>query len=161
MTARELWKEFSEETGISAEYDEWAFCGGGEVGDELARLVLTGKKTATSSAHIAYQTENEPLPQAGEYSVILSDSGDAACIIRTVKVSLVPFNEVTAEHAFREGEDDRSLGYWRKVHREAFKPDYAAAGLPFDESGLCVLEEFELVYPEVTGEKRNADEVEQ
>ena len=146
MTARELWTEFSEKTGITADYDEWAFCGGGEAGDELARLVLAGKKTATASAYIAYQTENEPLPQLGEYSVVLFDSGEAACIIQNMGVSLVPFSEVSAEHAYREGEGDRSLEYWKRVHREAFEPDYAAAGLPFEEDGLCVLEEFELVY---------------
>lgn len=42
---------------------------------------------------------------------------------------------------------DRSLSYWRRVHREAFKPEYLAAGKDFDERDLCVLEEFELVYP--------------
>lgn len=145
MNAGELWRRFSQETGTAADYDEWTFCGGGELGDELARLVLAGKKTATASAYIAYQTEHEPLPNVGDYSVVLFDSGEAACIIRNVKVSLVPFNEVSAEHAYREGEGDRSLEYWRHVHKEAFEPDYAAAGLPFDERGLCVLEEFEVV----------------
>ena len=157
MTARELWEEFSRKTGINADYDEWAFCGGGEIGDELAQLVLEGKKTATASAYIAYQTENEPLPQAGEYSVVLFDSGEAACIIRNVRVSLVPFKKVPAEHAYCEGEGDRSLEYWRSVHREAFETDYAAAGLPFDEDGLCVLEEFEPVYSGASYARNSSD----
>ncbi len=45
------------------------------------------------------------------------------------------------------GEDDRSLNKWREVHRRCFAPDYQAAGLEFDETGDCVLEEFEVVYP--------------
>ena len=71
----------------------------------------------------------------------------AACIIRDTKVSIVPFNQVSAEHAYKEGEDDRSLDKWREVHRRAFAPDYKAGGLDFDENGDCVLEEFEVVYP--------------
>ena len=34
-----------------------------------------------------------------------------------------------------------------KMEHRAFAPDYQAADLPFDESGECVLEEFEVVYP--------------
>ena len=72
---------------------------------------------------------------------------EAACIIRDTKVSIVPFNQVSAEHACKEAEDDRSLDKWREVHRRAFAPDYEAADLYFDETGDCVLEEFEVVYP--------------
>ena len=71
---------------------------------------------------------------------------EAACIIRDTKVSVVPFNQVSADHAFKEGEDNRSLKKWREVHRRAFTPDYKAVGLDFDEKGDCVLEEFEVVY---------------
>ena len=81
--------------------------------------------------------------------MILLDSGEAAGVICNTKVTLVPFDEVSAEHAFREGEGDRSLAYWKKVHREAFTPDYEAAGKLFDEHGLCVLEEFALLYPAI------------
>ena len=121
---------------------------GGEVGDRLARLVLDGTKTATASAYIAYENENEPIPKVGDYSVVLFDSGEAACVIMTNKVSLVPFDEVSERHAYLEGEGDRSLAYWREVHEEFFIPDYLAAGKPFDKHGLCVLEEFEIVYKE-------------
>ena len=62
------------------------------------------------------------------------------------KVSVVPFNQVSADHAFKEGEDNRSLKKWREVHRKAFTPDYKAVGQDFDEKGDCVLEEFEVVY---------------
>ena len=82
-------------------------------------------------------------------NVILLDNGEAAGVICDTKVTLVPFDEVSGEHAFREGEGDRSLAYWQKVHREAFAPDYEAAGKPFDEHGLCVLEEFVLRYPAI------------
>lgn len=146
MNAEQMWKQFSEDNHIDASYDAWAFCGGGEVGDRLADLVLKGIKTATASAYISYQTENEDIPKAGSYSVVLYDNKEAACIIQTMHVSLVAYNQVSAEHAYLEGEGDRSLSYWRRVHREAFTPDYQEAGKEFDENGLIVLEQFQVVY---------------
>lgn len=146
MTAKELWQRFTAETGVAATYDAWKFCGGGEVGDRLARLTLDGVKTATASAYVAYEYEGEPIPEAGSYSVVEFSDGEAACIIRDTKVSIVPFGQVSPEHAYREGEGDRSLAYWREVHRDSFLPDHEAAGVPFTEDSLCVLEEFEVVY---------------
>ena len=133
---------------VRQRHDLWKFCGGGAAGDELARLVLAGVKTATASTKIAYETEGEALPEKGIYSVVLFDNGEAACVIWDTKVTVVPFNCVSAAHAYKEGEDDRSLESWRTVHRRVFQPDYAAAGRPFDEAGDCVLEEFEVVYRE-------------
>lgn len=52
---------------------------------------------------IAYDTEKEPLPAPGCYSVILYDNGNAAGIIWDTKVSLVPFDKVSEEYAYKEG----------------------------------------------------------
>lgn len=149
MTPREMWDRFCCEAGLEPDtpHEAWAFCGGGPFADELAALVLEGIKTATASTLIAYETEGEPLPTPGCYSVILYQDGSAAGVIRDTKVSLVPFDQVSAEHAYREGEGTRTLEEWRDIHRRAFAPDYAAAGRAFDECGICVLEEFERVYP--------------
>ncbi len=150
MTAEELWREFCRKKGVdeSTSYEAWAFCGGGPVGDELAGLVLAGTKSATASCLLIYEQENEPLPQVGSYSVLLYDNGEAACVIRNTKVSVVPFGEVSEEHAYREGEGARTLEEWRDVHRRFFAQEYQALGFPFEETScLCVLEEFERVYP--------------
>ena len=66
----------------------------------------------------------------------------AACIIRDTKASVVQFNQVSADYAFKEGGDNRSLNKWCEVHRRAFAKDYEAVGLDFDEKGDYVLEEF-------------------
>lgn len=146
MKAQELWDLFSKENNINDRYEAWAFCDGGEVADILATLVLSGVKTATASSLISYQTENEPIPKPGDYSVILYNNGEAACILRTTSIILTPFDEVPERHAYLEGEGDRSLAYWREVHRDFFTPDYEKAGVLFDEHGIVILEEFELVY---------------
>lgn len=148
MTGEQMWQAFCHATNTdeNTRHDIWKFCGGGIYADELANLVLSGVKTATASTKLAYEMQGEKLPDVGTYSVILFDNDKAACIIRDVKVSIVPFNQVGAEHAYKEGEDDRSLQKWRETHLRAFTPDYEAAGLEFDENGDCVLEEFEVVY---------------
>lgn len=148
MTDKEMWKQFCLKYHIdfNTPYEAWAFCGGGPVATELALLVLEGRKTATASSFIAYETEGEPLPEVGCYSVILFENGKAAGVIKDTKVSLVPFDEVSKEHAYKEGEGQRTLEEWREIHKRAFTPDYQAAGKEFDEKGICVLEEFELLY---------------
>lgn len=144
MNAVEMWERFCEKSGIKADYDDWAF---GGAPDALAELVLNGIKTATASAYPLYEQEQEPLPKAGDYSVILNTKGEAVCIIRTTKVYVVPFREVSADHAFREGEDDRSLESWREVHRDFFTREMNDEGLSFDEDMPVVCEEFMRVYP--------------
>ena len=144
MNAAEMWERFCEKSGIKADYDDWAF---GGAPDALAELVLNGIKTATASAYPLYEQEQEPLPKAGDYSVILNTKGEAVCIIRTTKVYVVPFREVSADHAFREGEDDRSLESWRKVHRDFFTREMNDEGLSFDEDMPVVCEEFMRVDP--------------
>ena len=140
MTAVEMWKQ----SGLAGEYDAWSF---GDDTDGLAALVRGGIKTATCSAYDLYEAEGEDLPKAGDTSVILDSRDEAVCIIRTTRVYVIPFDEVTAEHAFREGEGDRSLEYWRKVHEAFFKEELTSAGLEFSGNSRVVCEEFEVVYP--------------
>ena len=145
MTAEQMWAEFAARTGLKGEdYDAWAF---GDDTDHLARLTLEGVKTATSSALPLYGLEGEPLPEAGEYSVILDSRDEAVCVIRTTRVYTVPFCEVTAEHARREGEGDRSLAYWRRVHEDFFRKELEEAGLAFAPNMPVVCEEFQVVFP--------------
>lgn len=143
-TGKELWDSFAKENNIE-EYncEAWAF---GIEADYLANLVVTGEKTATASAYPLYEVEDEPLPAAGEYSVILDSKDNAICVIQTTKVYVIPFNEVTEEQAFKEGEGDKSLEYWRKVHEKFFTECMEEAGLKFTSDMKVVCEEFVVVY---------------
>ena len=139
MTPEELW----ERSGLAGTYEAWSF---GEAPDKLADLVLQGIKTATCSAYDLYQINNEPLPQAGDYSVILNSSEEAVCIIKTIKVYVTEFKNVSEEHAFKEGEGDRSLEYWRKVHESFLTNELSSVHRSFDEHTKVVCEEFEVIY---------------
>ncbi|MDD5863885.1 MAG: ASCH domain-containing protein [Firmicutes bacterium] len=139
-----MWDHFVQKEKITGHYEAWRF---GGAPDKLAELVLAGTKTATASAYPLYVQEGQMLPQEGSYSVILNTRDEAVCIIRTTKVYSRPFREVSAEHAYKEGEGDRSLNYWRQIHREFFTQEMNADGLTFDEDMPVVCEEFLRVYP--------------
>lgn len=144
MTDSELWSLFVQRENIKeTEYKAWAF---GGTPDKLAKLVIAGIKTATASAYPLYEFENEPLPKEGGYSVILNSNAEAVCVIKTTKVSVVPFSQVTQEHARKEGEGDKSLEYWQKMHRIFFEGCLQNTNLSFDESMLVVCEEFQCIY---------------
>ena len=106
MTHQELWAAYrAVSPDAGEEYEAWAY---GDDPDTLAELTRKGIKTATASAGPLYELEGEPLPQAGEYSVILDSRDEAVCVIRTTRVYSTPFCEVTAEHARKEGEGNRT-----------------------------------------------------
>lgn len=139
MTPEELW----ERSGLTGTYEAWSF---GEAPDKLAELVLQGTKTATCSVYDLYLIYNEKIPQEGDYSIILNSNKEAVCIIRTLKVYVTEFSRVSEEHAFKEGEGDRSLEYWRKVHSNFVTNELASVNKLFDEHSKVVCEEFEVVY---------------
>lgn len=139
MKAEELWKK----SGFSGTYEAWSF---GEAPDKLAELVVQGIKSATCSAYDLYQANDDHIPKAGDYSVILNSVGEAICIIKTTRVYVTEFNKVSLEHAYKEGEGDRSLDYWRKVHKNFLTNELATIHQSFNENTKVVCEEFELVY---------------
>ena len=144
MNPKDMWENFCKNNHLSNEvYEVWAF--GGEP-DKLAELVKRGIKTATSSLYALYELEKELLPKEGSYSVIMDSREEAKCIIKTTRVYVIPFNQVSDTHAYREGEGDRSLAYWRKIHKEFFTDCLREVGLSFSEAMDVVCEEFEIVY---------------
>ena len=145
MTAQEMWNAYKQiNPSIGDEIDAWAF---GVEADLLADLVLKGEKTATASAYDLYAVDNDPLPQEGTFDVILDSKDQAVCIVEITKVSIQPFHQVSADHAYTEGEGDKSLAYWRQVHEEVFTEWMSEAGLTFTPDSKVVLEEFRKVYP--------------
>ncbi len=125
----------------------WSFGSDPREADSLLGLVLSGRKTGTSSAEQPYPLRGEPVPRPGDLSIILDGSGRPRALIVTTAIDVVPFAEVGAEHAAAEGEGDLSLEHWQEVHRTFFAGELAEVGLDFDESTPVVLERFRLLDP--------------
>ena len=83
--------------------------------DELAALVLAGKKTAT-----CWAASDGLLTEIGKRTVVLSGSGRPLAVIETVELERRRFGEVDAAFARDEGEGDGSLAHWRDAHRAYF-----------------------------------------
>lgn len=145
MNERQLWEQFITEYPVHKKdkYVAWQY---GILADELAELTKQEIKTATSSAYDFYILEGEALPKTGEWNIILNSQDKAVCITRTTAVSIVPYNEVTSEYAYKEGEGNRSLEYWKTAHKEFYSKEYEENGLVFKETIPIVCEEFKLMY---------------
>ena len=145
MTEEQYWKQF---IGKHPEYKDksytaWQF---GADPDVLAELVISGKKTLTCSSLKEYELENESLPEAGEVSIVLGRDHTPKCIIECMKVYTIVFKEADEELAYKEGEGDRSLSYWRQAHLDFFGWLYPEMGLEFNEDEKIVVEEFKCLY---------------
>jgi uncharacterized protein YhfF len=134
----EYWKGQDKPLSVSA----WQF---GDDPNYLAQLVIKGIKTATCSGYIFYELENEPLPTAEDYSIILNSDNKPVAIIKTVEVTLTPMNKVTEEFAFAEGEGDRTYRYWWETHEKFFRHELNGIGREFAEDMLLVCERFKVV----------------
>ena len=147
LTGEDTIARFVRESGLDIpEYDAYAY-GYPEMADEILAALLRGDKRATTGLKCLYELEKEPLPQAGQYSVILDSRGAPHCITRITKTEITPFREISEEYAFIEGEGDKSLSYWKDAHREVFtrecREDFQ---MEFSEDMDCVCEYFEVVY---------------
>ena len=145
MTTDKYWENFIEENPDYKDkaYEAWQF---GEDPDTLAELVVQGTKTLTCSSLREYQVENEPLPEVGDVSLILDAADQPKCVIENTKVYTMKFSDVDADIAYKEGEGNRTLAYWRKSHLEFFEWLYEKLGHEFSESEEIVVEEFRVIY---------------
>ena len=75
---------------------------------------------------------------------------------RTAHAACLPaYIPLSEKHAFLEGEGDRTLDQWKKVHQEFFTEELKTVGKPFSDAIELVCEEFEVVYQiPVDGGKR-------
>ncbi|MDR0847350.1 MAG: ASCH domain-containing protein [Lactobacillales bacterium] len=118
----------------------WGFGDGGEMADRLGQLVVDGIKTATCSAALAYDEENEAYPVLGEYNIVLDSNEKPMCVIQNTLLAIKKFNEIDEAHALLEGEGDLSLKYWQDGHKAFFGEKYFAEDMPL------IIEHFKMVY---------------
>lgn len=127
--------------------DAFAFGGGGTVADELAALVLSGAKRATTSLAVEFTALGERLPAAGSLSIILRGDLDPVAIIERTAVQTLRFDAVDEAYAAIEGEGDASLEYWREAHRRYFSGVCERLGGKFEDRTPVICQVFRRVWP--------------
>ena len=151
MNVTEFWAEARAAvprlpTDVPHEDRVWGFGATRGHADELLGLVLAGVKTGTASYVWEYEADGEALPEPGGFDIVLDGSAVPRAVIETVSIEVVPFDQVTEEHARAEGEDDRTLDSWRRIHREFFE-EHVDVGRPFADDMPMVCERFRVVFP--------------
>ena len=110
----------------------------------LLDLVLKGQKKATASSVLGYQIEGEEISKEGNLSVITDWDGNPRCVIKTTRVRIIPYKDITFDIAKLEGEDD-TLESWRKNHEKFFTEEGKDLGYKFSEEMEVIFEEFEVI----------------
>lgn len=114
------------------ELERWTF--GIDV-DKLIKLVLSGKKTATTSLY-----KIEYLSKIGDISILTDSNNKNICIIQTKKVIVTEFKNINWNLAKLEGENT-SLEEWRQVHKDYF----SKIDTNFNENTKVIFEVFEVL----------------
>lgn len=113
---------------------------------ELADLVLAGAKIGTASLFWLYEARCEPVPASGDLSIVTAWDSSPLCIVETTQVAVVPFDRVTAAFAASEGEGDRSLAHWRRVHWDYFGRECQRLGRAPAPEMPVVCENFRVIW---------------
>lgn len=96
--------------------ERWSFGDNEAQADEVAKRVIDGIKTATCA-----NLDDEAEPEAGEIFVVVDGRNNPVCAVKLTEVKQVPFDLVTEQHAWEEGEGDRTLASWRAEHQRFFE----------------------------------------
>lgn len=146
-STNDYWAEFVTATGnVGAAYTVVSPSDTAAMADELAALVISGKKRATVSLLRDYAGGVEPVPQAGDF-VVVDGGGRPKCIWRTTEVVVKPLSDVDDAFAWDEGEGDRTRAWWLSAHREEFSAQARREGFEMVEAIETVFERFEVVWP--------------
>ena len=144
MEINEYWHNFLKENNLSKDskyIEAFSFGRTPKQNDELLKLVLEGKKVATTSPYI----EEEVYGNPNDYSIVLDSKGEPRCIIKTTKTRIMAFKDMTYDICKLEGEDE-VLDTWIENHVAFLKESCDEYGYQFSFDMPIVFEEFEVVY---------------
>ena len=143
-----FWRAFVSATGnIDTDYTVETFGDSVAMADELVALVMSGRKRATASLLRDYATADDPLPQAGDFVVVVDGGGSPRCIWRSTEVIVKPMNDVDGAFARDEGEGDRTRDWWLSAHRDYFAAQARRESFKMFDAIETVFERFEIVWP--------------
>jgi uncharacterized protein YhfF len=144
-----LWNDFLDEYPNNKTKDKpisFYFCDNEKDANECAELVVKEIKQATAASLWWFEKNNEALPKVGDQYIVTDWSGNAKAIIETIKVELTPYNNITSEFAKSEGEGDKSLEYWKKVHQAYYSREMQPYNEKFNENMIIICEYFKTIF---------------
>ncbi len=107
-----FWEDFRRHEGLDhTHYEATHFRTPPEVADRLLDHTLVGaKRVASGAVHFFGEGGEEPLPQVGDYAVLVDRSKRPRLIWQTTDVTVAPLSSVTKEFVWRDctGDGDRA-----------------------------------------------------
>ena len=119
-----------------------AFCFG-DTPDELAELVVTGRKTATCNALKLYELTNKRLPKVEDYNIILNKAFEPVALIQIEKNEFIPYDQISETFAIAEG--DGSYENWDNIHTRYFSEMLSEYNETFNRNIILVCQTFKLL----------------
>ncbi len=126
--------------------ESYFFCDNEKDANACAELVVKGIKQATATSLWWFKKYKRPLPKIGDQAIITNWHGTPKAIIQTTKITLTPYHKITQDFAETEGEGDKSLAYWRSVHKAYYKREMEPYGDKFHKNMIIVCEHFKTIY---------------
>ena len=84
----------------------------------------------------------------GDLAIFTSWQGQPLGIIENIAVTISPFNQITEEYAALEGEGDKSLAYWQRVHWDYYQRELEGSDYQCHPEMPLVCEQFKLIFKE-------------
>ncbi|GEP19259.1 ASCH domain-containing protein [Pediococcus argentinicus] len=144
-----LWNKFIEKNHITGKTFQTRWFGEQDNPEQINRIneqLLTGQRNSTSKPLAYYASEQEAVPQVGDYYVLLNGDMKPVAVIETVVSELIPFLRVSAEHAYNEVDSDQTLESWRTNSKENFEKLMQKYDAHFNEENPIVCEVVKVVY---------------
>jgi len=115
--AEAYWQEYlaslPQEERFGKAFEIWRFGNSQTLANEIAPLVRSGKKTATSDLLWEIEPRGRKLPKVGDSGIVTNWDGDPLCIVEVTHVEVKAFDYVDEGFVFDYGEGERSLDWWR------------------------------------------------
>ncbi len=146
ITVEEFWNDYLVQAEDKNKELQISMFGDEQSCDELVSLIASGTKSAGSSLVLDYQFAGDPLPTPGTVSLVVDSKGIPVCIIEIDEVIQYKFKDVPIRVAHAEGEGDKSIEYWKRVHREFFGPSMKPLGIEDLDDAMIVTEFFKVIY---------------
>jgi uncharacterized protein YhfF len=150
-----FWAAFQDATGAAmGDYAVVALGKTPELRDELAGLVLAGRKRATTALLREFPSTHTSVPKVGDAVVLIDGGGRPCCIWRTTQVEIRPFVTVEEAYARDEGEADQTRHGWLEMFRTYYERRAIREGFIMDSRLQTVFERFEVVWPAEPASRR-------
>jgi uncharacterized protein YhfF/DNA-binding CsgD family transcriptional regulator len=148
--AEALWDEFRRHEGLNhAHYEATRFRTPPEVAERLLDLMLAGVMRATvGPTRIFGEGRYEPLPEAGDYAVLMDTGNRPQLIWRTTGTTIAPLSSVTDEFVWRSGEGTGERDDWLRRISWNFTRNAKHYGYEMHDDIETMFETLEVIWPE-------------